>query len=73
VMTGVQAYVPSQYQASVRQAYGLNRLPASVLLAEDGTILDSHPKRLSSRALQDDLKAAIGRAAAYRAVIVTRL
>jgi peroxiredoxin len=73
VMTGVQAYVPSQNQASVRQTYGLNRLPASVLLAEDGTILDPHPKRLSSRALQDDLKAAIGRAAAYRAVIVTRL
>jgi len=46
---------------------------AYVLLAEDGTILDPHPKRVSSRALQDDLKSAIGRAAAYRAVVVTRL
>jgi hypothetical protein len=72
VMTGVQAYVPPQNQANVRQLYGLSRLPASVLLAEDGTILDPHPKRVSSRALQDDLKAAVGRAAAYRAVIVTR-
>ena len=72
-LTGVQAYVPPAQQAAVRQAYGLNKLPAAVLLAEDGTILDPHPKRLSSRALQDDLKAAIGRAAAYRAVVVTRL
>ncbi len=72
-LTGVQTYVPPAQQAAVRQAYGLNKLPAAVLLAEDGTILDPHPKRLSSRALQDDLKAAVGRAAAYRAVVVTRL
>ncbi|HET9503839.1 MAG TPA: thioredoxin-like domain-containing protein [Hymenobacter sp.] len=70
---GVQAYVPAAQQAAVRQAYGINKLPAAVLLAEDGTILDPHPKRVSSRALQDDLKRAIGRAAAYRAVVVTRL
>jgi hypothetical protein len=42
-------------------------------LAEDGTILDPHPKRLSSRALQDDLKAAVGRGAAYRAVTLSQL
>ena len=72
-LPGVQAYVPPAQQAAVRQAYGLNKLPAAVLLAEDGTILDPHPKRLSSRALQDDLKAAVGRAAAYRAVVVSRL
>ncbi len=71
--TNVQAYVPPLDQAAARQAYGISRLPAAVLLAEDGTILDPHPKRLSSRALQDDLKAAIGRAAAYRAVLVTKL
>jgi len=72
-LPGVQAYVPLAQQGAVRQAYGLNKLPAAVLLAEDGTILDPHPKRLSSRALQDDLKAAVGRAAAYRAVVVSRL
>ncbi|RZK60830.1 MAG: TlpA family protein disulfide reductase, partial [Hymenobacter sp.] len=72
-LTGVQAYVLPARQASVRQAYGLEKLPAAVLLAEDGTILDPHPKRLSSRALQDDLKRAIGRAAAYRAVAVSQL
>lgn len=70
---GVQAYVPAAQQAAVRRAYGIDKLPAAVLLAEDGTILDPHPKRVSSRALQDDLKSAVGRAAAYRAVVVTRL
>jgi thiol-disulfide isomerase/thioredoxin len=72
-LPGLHAYVPLARQASVRQAYGLNKLPTAVLLAEDGTILDPHPKRLSSRALQDDLKAAVGRGAAYRAVTLTKL
>ncbi|RZK24366.1 MAG: TlpA family protein disulfide reductase [Hymenobacter sp.] len=72
-LTGTQAFVPPAAQARVRQAYGLDKLPTAVLLAEDGTILDPHPKRLSSRALQDDLKAAIGRAAAYRAVTLSQL
>ena len=72
-LTGIQAYVPPAAQAAVRQAYGLDKLPTAVLLAEDGTILDPHPKRLSSRALQDDLKAAVGRGAAYRAVTLSQL
>jgi peroxiredoxin len=72
-LTGIQAHVPPAAQAAVRQAYGLDKLPTAVLLAEDGTILDPHPKRLSSRALQDDLKAAVGRGAAYRAVTLSRL
>jgi len=72
-LPGIQTYVPAARQAAVRRAYGIDKLPAAVLLAEDGTILDPHPKRVSSRALQDDLKSAIGRAAAYRAVVVTRL
>jgi thiol-disulfide isomerase/thioredoxin len=70
---GLHVYVTPTRQAAVRQAYGLNKLPSAVLLAEDGTILDPHPKRLSSRALQDDLKAAVGRGAAYRAVTLSQL
>ncbi|TVT39137.1 redoxin domain-containing protein [Hymenobacter setariae] len=72
-LPGLHAYVSPGRQAGVRQAYGLNKLPSAVLLAEDGTILDPHPKRLSSRALQDDLKAAVGRGAAYRAVMLSQL
>jgi peroxiredoxin len=72
-LPGVHVCVQGGHQAAVRQAYGLNKLPSAVLLAEDGTILDPHPKRLSSRALQDDLKAAVGRGAAYRAVTLSSL
>jgi thiol-disulfide isomerase/thioredoxin len=62
------AVVPSAARARVRQAYDIETLPSFVLLAEDGTVLDPSPKRLSSHALLKDLHAAFGRAAAYRAV-----
>ncbi|AMR26325.1 hypothetical protein A0257_03900 [Hymenobacter psoromatis] len=72
-LTGVQTYLPASHRAEVRQAYGIDRLPTAVLLAEDGTLLDLHPRNISSRPLQDDLKAAVGRAAAYRAVALNKL
>lgn len=70
---GVQAYVPLAQQRAVRQSYNLGRLPSAVLIAEDGTLLDLHPRDLSSRPLQDDLRAAVGRAAAYKAVALNQL
>jgi hypothetical protein len=72
-LTGVQAYVAASRREAVRQAYSIERLPSAVLIAEDGTLLDLHPRTPSSRSLQDDLKAAVGRAAAYRAVSLVRL
>jgi hypothetical protein len=72
-LSGVQAYVPAGQRNAVRQAYSIERLPSAVVIAEDGTLLDLHPRVLSSRALQDDLKAAVGRAAAYRAVALNKL
>ena len=70
---GIQVHVPAGSQSAVRQAYSVERLPSAVLIAEDGTLLDLHPRSLSSRPLQDDLKAAVGRAAAYRAVALSGL
>ena len=72
-LPGVQGYVPLAEQQAVRQAYNLSRLPGAVLIAEDGTLLDLHPRDLSSRPLQDDLQAAVGRAAAYKAVALGQL
>lgn len=72
-LTGVQVSVPIGRQEALRQAYSIERLPSAVIIAEDGTLLDLHPRTLSSRALQDDLKAAVGRAAAYRAVTLNKL
>lgn len=71
--SGIQTYLPLDQQAAIRQAYGLTRLPSAVLIAEDGTLLNLHPHDLSSRQLQDDLRAAVGRAAAYRAVALGNL
>jgi len=62
------AVVPAKARPAVRESYDIETLPSFVLIAEDGTVLDPNPKRLSSRALLDDLKAAFGKAAAYRAV-----
>ncbi|QKG52302.1 TlpA family protein disulfide reductase [Hymenobacter sp. BRD67] len=72
-LAGTQAYVLPGRNQALRQAYSIERLPDAVLIAEDGTLLDLHPHHLSSRALQDDLKAAVGRAAAYRAVALNQL
>lgn len=66
VPPGYHVYVPRPQQAALRQAYDLTTLPAAVLLAADGALLDPHARRPSSRALRDDLRAAQGRAAAYR-------
>ena len=63
-----KAIVSARDRPVVRQRYDIETLPSFVLLAEDGTVLDPNPKRLSSRALLDDLRAAFGKAAAYRAV-----
>ncbi|WP_345236116.1 hypothetical protein [Hymenobacter saemangeumensis] len=64
------AVVPPKARPAVRESYDIETLPSFVLIAEDGTVLDPNPKRLSSHALLDDLRAAFGKAAAYRAVSV---
>ncbi len=65
---GVQVLVPPTASAALRAAYDPTVLPAAVLLAEDGTILQFRARRPSHLLLPDDIKAAFGRAAAYRAV-----
>jgi hypothetical protein len=62
------AVVPLKARPAVRDAYDIETLPSFVLIAEDGTVLEPNAKRLSSHALLDDLRAAFGKAAAYRAV-----
>ena len=65
---GLNVRVPDGEQAAVRAAWDVPQLPAFFLLDQQGNILNPHPKRLSSRALQDDLLAAWDRAEAYCAV-----
>ena len=72
-LTGVQTHLATNDQTTVRQQLAIERMPGAMLLAEDGTLLDLHARLVSSRPLQEDLKAAIGRAAAYRAVSLAQL
>ena len=65
---GVQVLVPPTASAALRAAYDPATLPTAALLAEDGTILQFHARKPSHLLLPADIKAAFGRAAAYRAV-----
>ena len=68
-LTGPQLWAAGGLQSSLAQAYGLQELPAYVLIGEDGTILDPKPKRPSNRALAAELEQAFGKAARYQATL----
>jgi peroxiredoxin len=65
-LTGVQLWAPGGYQSAPAVAYGVQTMPAYVLIGEDGTILTPRPKRPSSRAVAAELNQAFGRAARYQ-------
>jgi len=66
-LPGVQLWAASGYQSAAAAAYGVQTIPAYVLVGEDGTIVNPKPKRPSSRAVAAELNQAVGRAARYRA------
>lgn len=68
-LAGTQLWAAGGLQSAAAQAYAVQTVPAYVLIAEDGTILDPRPKRPSSRAAVDDLNKAFGKAARYRATV----
>jgi thiol-disulfide isomerase/thioredoxin len=65
-LTGVQLRAAGGYQAAAALAYGVQAMPAYVLIGEDGSILNPRPKRPSSRAAATELTQAFGRAARYQ-------
>jgi len=46
-------------------------VPTYILLAEDGTFLNTKPKRLSSRAAIDEIKESFGKASTYSGIMPT--
>jgi peroxiredoxin len=66
-LAGTQLWAPGGLQSAAARAYTVQAVPAYVLIAEDGTILDPRPKRPSSRAAVDELNQSFGKAARYRA------
>ena len=65
-LPGVQVRAGSGgLQSAVARAYGVQEVPTYLLLAEDGTFLNTKPKRLSSRAAVDEIKESFGKASTY--------
>ncbi len=68
-LAGTQLWAAGGLQSAAAKAYAVQAVPAYVLIAEDGTILDPRPKRPSSRAAVDELNQSFGKAARYRATL----
>ena len=65
-LPGVQVRAPSGgLHSVVAKAYAVQEVPAYFLIGEDGTFLNTKPKRLSSRAAIDEINQAFGKASTY--------
>ncbi|QIX61590.1 TlpA family protein disulfide reductase [Hymenobacter lutimineralis] len=64
-LPGVHARAVGGLRSALAKAYALDNVPAYFLLAEDGTFLNTKPKRLSSHAAVDEIKDSFGKAALY--------
>lgn len=58
-------------RSAVARAYAVQDVPSYFLLAEDGTFLNTRPKRLSSRAAVDEIKESFGKANTYSSSLPT--
>ena len=56
-------------RSTVARAFALQEVPAYFLVGEDGTFLNTKPKRLSSRAAVDEINQSFGKASTYTSAI----
>ncbi|WP_400192886.1 TlpA family protein disulfide reductase [Hymenobacter sp. B81] len=68
-LSGVHVRATGGQRGPVARSYMLQEVPAYFLIAEDGTFLNTKPKRLSSRAAIDEIKESFGKAATYTSVL----
>ena len=69
-LPGVQVRVPGGgLRSDIAQAYALQEVPTYMLVGEDGTFLNTKPKRLSSRAAIDEINQSFGKASTYTSAI----
>ncbi|UYZ62354.1 TlpA family protein disulfide reductase [Hymenobacter weizhouensis] len=64
-LPGVHVRATGGLRSAVARAYAIQDVPSYILLAEDGTFLNTKPKRLSSRAAVDEIKESFGKASTY--------
>lgn len=69
-LPGVQVRVPGGgLRSNTAHAYALQEVPSYFLVGEDGTFLNTKPKRLSSRAAVDEINQSFGKASTYTSAI----
>ncbi|WP_161599602.1 TlpA family protein disulfide reductase [Hymenobacter nivis] len=69
-LPGVQARIPGGgFRSPIAKAYAVQEVPAYFLIGEDGTFLNTKPKRLSSRAAIDEINQAFGKASTYTSAL----
>ena len=56
-------------RSAIAHAYALQEVPTYFLVGEDGTFLNTKPKRLSSRAAVDEINQSFGKASTYTSAI----
>ena len=62
-LPGVQLQLASGLRAAPAQAYAMQEVPTYVLIGEDGTFLNTKPKRLSSHAAVDEINQSVDKTA----------
>ena len=69
-LPGVQVRVPGGgLRSNIAKVYALQEVPTYMLVGEDGTFLNTKPKRLSSRAAVDEINQSFGKASTYSSAI----
>ena len=69
-LPGVQVRVAGGgLRSATAHAYALQEVPSYFLVGEDGTFLNTKPKRLSSRAAVDEINQSFGKASTYTSAI----
>ncbi|PJJ52839.1 TlpA family protein disulfide reductase [Hymenobacter chitinivorans] len=68
-LAGTHVRAAGGMRSAIARAYAIQDVPAYFLLAEDGTFLNTKPKRLSSRAAVDEIKESFGKASTYSSTL----
>ncbi|RPD49345.1 hypothetical protein DNI29_00650 [Hymenobacter sediminis] len=68
-LPGVHVRTSGGLRSAIARAYAVQDVPSYFLLAEDGTFLNTKPKRLSSRAAVDEIKESFGKANTYSSTL----
>jgi thiol-disulfide isomerase/thioredoxin len=68
-LPGVQVRATGGLRSALAKVYSVQEVPTYYLLGEDGTFLNTKPKRLSSRAAIEEINQSFGKASTYMSAL----